>query len=383
MTAKQKRFILLLATVLVFVYGIHAFIPNRLVVLEGEGFASSLPPGITSCSDGKYQLKIFGIMPFKTVHIDIIKNTKLIPSGKTVGIRLNYDGVMVVSLSSFKGMDGKSHSPAGGSGIKKGDIIRQINGGSISTISQLMDAVKACGANPMDVLIDREGSLFTFSVAPVLSKDDNANRIGIWVRESSAGIGTITYIDPESKSFGALGHGITDIDTGKIIPAKSGDVLCSNVDNVKKGSRGLPGELRGSFSSHSVMGTIEKNTENGIFGTLGSTPQDLPEPLSLAPRAQIERGEAYILANVEGEAVKKYSVLIENINKSSMDNKGMIISITDPELIRKTGGIVQGMSGCPIIQNNKIVGAITHVFINNPIKGYATFLDVMLNNAIK
>ncbi len=380
MNKKAKKSLLTLIITASLLCAIQCLIPNRLVLMEGEKYNAGPLFHSDFDANGKCQLKAFGIVPIKTVHIDFIKNTKLIPSGKTVGIKININGVLVVALSPVIGENGIRYSPAKVGGIKKGDVIIKINNTDISTISQLITQIKNNSNNNMTVLINRKGSMKSLTVKPAKSKNDNVYQIGAWVRESSSGIGTITYINPVDNTFGALGHGITDIDTGELIPANNGDILSTSIESVTKGMRGQPGELKGLFAPSSVIGRVEKNTDNGVFGALGKIIQNSPQPLPVASRAQVSTGNAYILSNIEGTTVKRYDVLIESVNKNDLGNKGIIIKITDDELINKTGGIVQGMSGCPIIQNDYIVGAVTHVFINDPIRGYATFLDVMINN---
>ncbi|MCK9479307.1 MAG: SpoIVB peptidase [Firmicutes bacterium] len=381
MFKKTKKWLYIITAVTLVFYGLHYIIPNHIILFEGEKFNAGPILNNISNTEGKQQIRLFGIMPVKTVYIDVIKNTALIPSGKTVGIKININGVMVVSFSSIRGADGKKYLPAQKAGIKKGDVILKVNNFEVSSVPQLVSQLKASGENELTFLVDRDGKQINVEVKPIISKDDNETKIGAWVRESSSGIGTITYINPADGSFGALGHGISDLDTKKLIPAVGGDILNSNIQSVKKGNRGNPGELRGSFSMTSKIGTVKMNTDNGVFGILTAMPQTDFSPLPVAPRSQVVQGAAYILSNIEGETVKKYSINIENVLQTSFDNKGIIIKITDDELIKKTGGIVQGMSGSPIIQNEHIVGAVTHVFINDPVRGYATFMDVMLNGA--
>lgn len=380
MIAKTKKCFCVIAAITLALCCLYYIIPNHIILFEGERFNAGPFLNHASGAEGKQQLRLFGIMPIKTVYIDVIKNATLIPSGKTVGIRVNINGVMIVAFSGVRGANGKKYSPAQNAGLKKGDIILKINNFKISSISQLITGLKANGENEFNFLIERNGRQENIIVKPIISKDDNECKIGAWVRESSSGIGTITYINPIDNTFGALGHGISDVDTKKLIPASSGDILASTIQGVKKGSRGNPGELKGAFSFSSKVGNVEKNTENGVFGTLNIDLKTEPAPMPVAPRTQVTPGEAFIISNIEGEAVRKYKINIESVMQTAFDNKGMIIKITDAELIKKTGGIVQGMSGSPVIQNDCIVGAVTHVFINDPVRGYATFIDVMINN---
>jgi stage IV sporulation protein B len=360
---------------------IYNLVPSRVIIGEGEDFR--LPPLISAAEGAKgTQLKLFGFLPFKTVEVNVLQKTKLIPCGSCVGIKININGAMVIELSSIQGIDGKKYSPASSAGMKKGDIITKIDDKQITKISDLKECIENSGGRELTFEVKRQNGVKYLKIKPILSNDDNMYKIAAWVRDGTSGIGTVTYIDPKDNTFGALGHGITDIDTGKIMPAGEGTILSSSITGINKGKRGSPGELKGVFNASSKMGVVTENNDNGVFGTLWEKPNLQMRPMEVAVRSQIMRGEAYILSNIEGKAVKKYKINIESIMKNSAGNKGMIIKITDEELLEKTGGIVQGMSGCPIIQNNRIIGAITHVFINDPARGYATFIDVMINSNI-
>lgn len=322
------------------------------------------------------ELKLLGIIPIKTVNIREVSEPILIPCGNPFGIKLLTDGVIAVDVSGFETKDGY-RAPAEDAGIKNGDIIKTINGEKVKSNEDIGKIISESGGKLLTVSLVRGEKNMVLRVSPKLCLSDNSYRIGLWVRDSSAGIGTITFYNPENGVFAGLGHPVCDIDTGNILPLSKGEVVDVTVNGVKKGAAGAPGELQGSFSSVSAIGTLELNCEDGLFGIISSfTPCN--EAIPLGMRQEIEVGDAYIYTTINGNKPEKYKIVIEKIDlHDSKDSKNMIIRVTDKELLEKTGGIVQGMSGSPIIQNGKLVGAVTHVFVNNPTKGYAIFADAM------
>lgn len=299
---------------------------------------------------------------------------ELVPLGHTTGIKLQSDGAIVIGLSEDIG-----ENPCAAAGIAPGDVIKSIDGKEIHTNEELKSIVENCGGKTLKIEYARDGKTETADVAPTKnSSGDYA--LGIWIRDSVAGIGTLTYYDPQTKSYGALGHGISDTDTGLLVPVERGALMESTVSEVKEGKAGSPGELRGEYNLTRDFADIKKNTESGIFGTVESAESfEGLKKYPVADKNEIKRGKATILANVEGDEVKEYEIEITSIYFDGEKTKNMLVRATDPELISKTGGIVRGMSGSPIIQNGKIVGAITHVLVNNPQKGYAIFIENMLD----
>ena len=379
MRNRIKLFLAATVAAAVFSFQIYYQIPRKVIVLEGEDY--NYPPMITAApQDGKAQLKLLGLLPLRTVSVNVVDVTELIPCGNSVGIRINVDGVMVVGISDFKGEDGKRTQPAQSAGLRPGDIIRTVNGEKVSKISEFTDKLDKSGGEPLTFLTERGGKQQDVTVTPTWSQDDRAYKIGAWVRDSTSGIGTITFINPKDNSFGALGHGITDVDTGRIIPAGNGDLLSADIVGIKKGEKGSPGELRGMFSDSGKQGNILRNSEIGVYGTVENTSFGEEKPIPIAMRSQIKEGAAFILSNIEGGKVERYNIEIQRVMQNSDSNKSMIIKITDERLLAKTGGIVQGMSGSPIIQDGRLIGAVTHVFINDPTKGYGTFIELMLSN---
>ena len=312
------------------------------------------------------------------------KEKKVIPCGNAIGVKLFTDGILVVGLSEFHSDEGKLEAPAKKSGIKKGDLIKKING---KTVNKLEDFVYECeNNNSVKLDVVRNGKKYVFNVECKKAKNDMKNKIGVWVRDSTAGIGTMTFYDCETKTFGALGHGVADTDTKDIIPIKDGTILGATILSVKKGEKGTPGELEGMFlSSRGDIGKIKKNTSIGIYGTIVNDKKIIKnKPASIGTSDEIKEGKAYILTNICAENVEKYEIEIQKkFLQNGASTKGMIIKITDKKLLSKTGGIVQGMSGSPIIQNDKLIGAVTHVFVNDPTRGYGIFIENMLAEAEK
>ena len=318
-----------------------------------------------------------------TLHKEKRKDIEVYPGGISIGVKINNKGALVVGYSDISTHEGLSESPGKVAGIELGDIIEEVNGGNIETCSDLISKVKTCRNDEMTVKILRGNSEITKKVS--LIKEDNEYKIGLWVRDSTAGIGTLTFYDKDSKTFGALGHPITDGDTNVSFNIKSGTLLRSSVLSIKKGERGNPGEIKGLFiNENESIGNIEKNTNSGIYGD-GSVELINPnfnKAMTVAYRDEIKEGHAQIITTVEDGGAKAYDIeILKLLPQDEPGSKSMIIKIVDPVLLEKTGGIVQGMSGSPIIQNGKIIGAVTHVLINKPDVGYGIYIEWMLQDA--
>lgn len=318
-----------------------------------------------------------------TLHKEKRKDIEVYPGGISIGVKINNKGALVVGYSDISTYDGLSESPGKIAGIELGDIIEEVNGENIETCSDLISKVKSCRNDELTVKILRGNSEITKKVP--LIKEDNEYKIGLWVRDSTAGIGTLTFYDKDSKTFGALGHPITDGDTNVSFNIKSGTLLRSSILSIKKGERGNPGEIKGLFiNENESIGTIEKNTNSGIYGD-GLTELINPnfnKAMTVAYRDEIKEGHAQIITTVEDDGAKAYDIeILKLLPQDEPGSKSMIIKIVDPVLLEKTGGIVQGMSGSPIIQNGKIIGAVTHVLINKPDVGYGIYIEWMLQDA--
>jgi len=307
-----------------------------------------------------------------------INDTKLYVGGMPFGAKITSTGLTVVKFSETQGENASSAYVAG---IRQGDIITKINNTSINTIEDFVKQIDKCGGNPLTINVLRNNKELTFSVTPKYSSDDGKYKTGIWVKDSTSGIGTITFIDPKTNAFGGLGHAICDCTTGKIVPLTRGIVMDVAINGVIKGQSGIAGELKGSFEPKKI-GTLLKNCECGVFGVLAGDTVKSPEPpLSICSKNDVCEGEAYIWCTLDEKGPQKYSVQITNIDPTSSTTKNFRIKVTDERLLLKSGGIVQGMSGSPIIQNGKLVGAVTHVLINDPTTGYGIFIENMLNAA--
>lgn len=335
---------------------------------------------LNTANVGNYQVEVnlFERIPLKNIDVNITAKKYVNPSGAPIGIKLHTDGVLVVGISYVTDENGNTVYPAKTSGIKSGDLIIGINGKKISSIDEMTSQIANTNGT-FTLTLKRDDEILEKSVTAVKSSEDNSYKMGVWVRDSAAGVGTMTFYDPQTNKYASLGHAITDVDTGKILTVSDGKVLSCEIVSVNKGVKGTPGELIGSFTGKNI-GKIESNTPFGVYGNVENSENivccDLVE---VATRFQTNEGDAYILSDIDGNGIKKYSIEITKISKNSSDNKGIVFKVTDKALIAKTGGIVQGMSGSPIIQNNMLVGAVTHVFINEPTKGYGIFAENMID----
>jgi stage IV sporulation protein B len=384
-------------------------IPNKITMFEGQGihFQSSIPvnavvkgnePSVgidtengavalngKKSGESQVVLELAGI-PIKQVNVDVIPEYKVYPGGQSIGVKLNTLGVLVVGHHQVDTVEGKQ-SPGEIAGIQVGDIITKINGETIEQMSDVAPFVQNAGKTgaPLDVVITRDKKTIETKLVPLKDKQDSTFRIGLYIRDSAAGIGTMTFYDPITMKYGALGHVISDMDTKKPIVVQDGQIVRSTVTSIEKGSNGVPGEKLARFSNdRSSIGDITRNSPFGIFGTLHQDIQNgiMDKALPIALSHEVKEGPAKILTVVNEDKVEEFDVeVISSIPQKFPATKGMVIKITDPVLLEKTGGIVQGMSGSPIIQNGKVIGAVTHVFVNDPTSGYGVHIEWMLNEA--
>lgn len=332
--------------------------------------------GMRSFAAGKYKVKVSLLnMPIKDSTLLVGERRYVAISGDIIGLRLFTQGVLVVDIDTIYGPDGYA-SPGEKAGLKKGDIICKINGEDTLSSNDLHKKIKYSGGKSMDVEYIRDGKHYLTVLTPVLSTLDDTYKGGLWVRDSAAGIGTVSFYDVNSGLFAALGHAVCDVDTGDVLPLLNGDVVKADIVGCRKGVSGTAGELCGVFTSES-QGVLIGNSVTGVYGIFDEWDKDA-EVYPVATEDEIEKGAAQMLSTVDSSGKKFYDIEILKINGDSPDNKNMVIQVTDKELISKTGGIVQGMSGSPIIQNGRFVGVVTHVLINNPEKGYAIFAETML-----
>lgn len=322
------------------------------------------------------ELKLFGIIPIKDAKISKADTPLLIPGGTPVGIKMLTDGVMVVKIQDVD--DGEC--PAVKANLCEGDNIISADGEKLTSSSRLSEIIMNSKGNDITLEVMRDGRAFQTILSPVFSENEGCYKGGLWIRDSSAGIGTLTFIDPETGCYGALGHPISDCDTYTTLPLGKGEIADVTITGYEKGERGCPGELFGTFVSSLAAGSIEKNCEQGVFGKM--TYSSRARAIPIAFKSEVKTGSAKILTTINGNKPCEYDIEIEKLTLSTgAKSKNIVIKVTDPELLELAGGIVQGMSGSPIIQDGKLVGAVTHVFVSDPTRGYGIFIENMLDAA--
>ncbi len=333
----------------------------------------------------KATISLLGLLPLREVEIDVRDDLRLYPGGQAVGVALRTQGVLVVGVSDLSG----AYSPARQAGVKAGDLITEVGGTALSSTAQLTELVSACGDAPLPLTIRRGENTLNVTLSPKRDGQTGAYRIGAWVRDSTAGVGTLSFYGEveagQGVRFGALGHAITDTDTQQVLTVGRGDVMLADVVDVRKGQSGFPGELKGSFlRENRVLGSIGRNNQFGIYGALDEPPEHplYPDGLPIGRRDAVHTGPATILSTVGADGMGEYAgVSVEVAGQAAPAQRSMVLRVTDPELLRRTGGIVQGMSGSPIIQDGRIIGAVTHVFVNDPTMGYGLYIEWMLKQS--
>lgn len=326
-------------------------------------------------------LKLFGILPYKNVDIEVIQDKMLIPSGIPIGIYVKTDGVLVVGIGEFENSDGETVSPAKYV-LQKGDYILKINGENVENKKQLIRLVEESEGEDMVLTIKRNNEITDVMIEPDMNKGSEW-KLGIWIRDNAQGIGTMTY-EGTDHTFGALGHGINDVDTSILMNLEEGMLYKTEIVGITRGANGAPGELTGyiEYDSDNVIGEITENTAEGIFGICDETRMEGSgyEPIPIALKQEIALGPAQIICSVSGET-EFYDVEIVEVNLEHENvNRGIVIRVVDEKLLTLTGGIIQGMSGSPIIQNGKLAGAVTHVLVNDSTRGYGIFIEEMLTH---
>lgn len=331
------------------------------------------------------EVKLLGVLPVKSIKVKNMPDLELYPGGTPVGIKISTEGLLVVAFSDIENENGKIVSPAQECGINIGDIILEANGIKVKSSEELIKIINKEKGKTIDLLIMRKNEKIEKKLVPIKCDKDDKYKIGLWLRDSTAGVGTLTFYDKNTKKFAALGHPITDVDTNTLINIGKGNIVQSSIINVRKGVRGNPGELKGIFVDEDMsMGDIIDNTQCGIFG---KTKKDLinpifNKPLKIGLRNEIKEGPAQIITTIDENGPQLYDISIEKLLVQDKPGpKSMIIKVTDKTLLEKTGGIIQGMSGSPIIQNDKIVGAVTHVLINKPDTGYGIYIEWMIQDS--
>ena len=394
-----KKIIIITFLLIIYAYVCNiSLLPSNYIIMQGENLRLYTLLGIRLIEESSYQtlqtsstleqekinkigkvsfrLNLFNLIPLKNIDVNVIPKTTVVPMGDAIGMKLYTAGVLVVGMSEIEGK-----KPYENSGIKEGDRIIQINQNQIDNTDDLMKAVNKSDGNNISIKYVRDEKTITTSIKP-LKNSSNEYKIGLWVRDAAAGVGTLTFYEPSSGMFATLGHGIMDIDTAELIKIANGELVTTNILSINKGTKGNPGEIRGTIEAGHTIGSISKNTKFGVFGTINKTPYlntSNTNEVQVALREEIKTGKAQIICELENGKKEYYDIEIQRIFiNNNKDNKSMLIKVTDKKLLEKTGGIIQGMSGAPIIQNGKFVGAITHVLVNDPSIGYGVFADIML-----
>ena len=394
-----KKIIIITFLLIIYAYVCNiSLLPSNYIIMQGENLRLYTLLGIRLIEESSYQtlqtsctleqekinkigkvsfrLNLFNLIPLKNIDVNVIPKTTVVPMGNAIGMKLYTAGVLVVGMSEIEGK-----KPYENSGIKEGDRIIQINQNQIDNTDDLMKAVNKSDGNNISIKYVRDEKTITTSIKP-LKNSSNEYKIGLWVRDAAAGVGTLTFYEPSSGMFATLGHGIMDIDTAELIKIANGELVTTNILSINKGTKGNPGEIRGTIEAGHTIGSISKNTKFGVFGTINKTPYlntSNTNEVQVALREEIKTGKAQIICELENGKKEYYDIEIQRIFISNnKDNKSMLIKVTDKKLLEKTGGIIQGMSGAPIIQNGKFVGAVTHVLVNDPTIGYGVFADIML-----
>ena len=374
-------------------------LPERLSVAEGQSAALRAPfplklemqaqPADSSLAQNLSEvdaqartstatISLFGLLPLRDVPIDISEDMKLYPGGQAVGVALKTKGVLVVGTSDLTG----AHSPARLAGIKPGDLITAAEGKSIQSTDDLTSLVAAYGAAPMALTVQRGESTLSLTLQAKRDGQSGDYRIGAWVRDSTAGVGTLSFYGEQDMRYGALGHAITDTDTRQILTVGAGELMLADIVDVRKGQSGNPGELKGSFLREKrVIGSISRNNVYGIYGQMTNAPAHpiYPDGLPIGRRDAVHEGPATILCTIDASGMQEYDVeIVEVTRQSAPAQRSMVLRVVDEDLLAVTGGIVQGMSGSPIIQDGRLIGAVTHVFVNDPTMGYGLYIEWML-----
>ena len=413
---KRKIKVILLLFILLFLYIYVAsvtLVPNSIILMQGESLNLATLWGISIKENensnpniGEYNLNktietatkniednslnetgkidlslnLLDKIPLKEISVNVIPKVKVIPLGNAIGLKLYTEGVLIVGMSEIEGK-----RPYEFSGIKEGDRIISIDNKKIETTEDLIETVNTSKGKEVSIKYVRENSEEVTNITPVQTKQDEY-KLGLWVRDAAAGVGTASFYIPSTGMFASLGHGITDIDTGDLITISNGELVSTNIVSIQKGEKGKPGEIKGSIEGSSKIGEVYKNTSFGIFGKVSNknSLKVTESEMEILNRDEIKKGKAQIICELEDGKKEHYDIEIQRIyTANNKDNKSMLIKITDERLLERTGGIIQGMSGSPIIQNGKFVGAVTHVLVNDPTTGYGVFADMMLKQMMQ
>lgn len=390
---KIKIMITIIFLFIIYVYTTNiTLIPNSVVLLDSENFNYKKLFGITTSevqqtANDNYnvsnmEFRLLGNVLLKKTNITRIENIEVVPIGKIIGLKLYTDGVLIVGKSEIEDINNNLIKPYENTDIQEGDTILSIDEEKVESIDSLKKIVNKSNGKDLKITILRNGTIFTSNIKPIQAKNKDY-KLGLWVKDAATGVGTMSFYEPVSQGFAVLGHGITDSDTDTLINIDYGELVTSRVISIQKGKKESPGEIKGTILNQQTIGTVNKNTQFGIYGSLENLTSlniDTSSKIPVASRDEIKVGEAKVLCSVDSDnKAEEYSVEIEKIYlDNDYNNKSMLIRITDEKLIEKTGGIIRGLSGAPIIQNGKFIGAITNVLVSNPEVGYGIFGDLMI-----
>lgn len=399
----KKRYIfIILSLFILFIYITNiSQIKSTNYLLYGEKLRIKKLPGIEiiesqkqvqkvsnnhNYNNSKYDVMFLGNIKLKEISVTTYPKLRVIPTGNLIGLKLYTNGVLVIGTSEIKNINGEIEKPFLSSNIKEGDIILELNKIKIESSKILEDIINKSDGKYIDLKYSRNGEIYYTNIKPV-KVEKGKYKLGLWVRDSASGVGTMTFYEPETKKFVALGHGISDNDTDKLLDVGNGEIVNSKIVNITKGKNGVPGEIRGSILNETTIGNVIKNSNFGVFGILDnkiSTIDKYENGIDVELSENIELGDATILATTETGVVEEYNIEVTSINfENTDDNKNFQVKITDDRLINKTGGIICGMSGCPVIQNNKLIGALTNVLVSDPKIGYGVFADTLVKEMVK
>ena len=392
-----RKISLILALLCVSIFSViftgELILPEKVVFYDGNTktrmlavfYVSESDDDIVSVSTASEEnetadVSILGIIPVKQISSQKSERRYVYTGGDVVGIRLYTQGLLVVGTDEVSTSQGNI-SPGKNCGIKPGDIILSVNNNSVCSVADFSNRIAASEGNNVEISILRENKKHQFALTPVYSETEGKYRCGLWLRDSTAGIGTLTYADPENGMFATLGHAICDSETKSVLPVGEGDILSAEISGITKGEKGITGQIKGNFGNE-IFGSLLENNEFGVYGTFTQNDILYGDLVPVASQTEIKAGNAQILCNVDGNGIESYDIEIEKITYSqTKTSRSMVIEITDDDLIEKTGGIVQGMSGSPVIQDGMLIGAVTHVFLNDPTRGYAIFAETMISES--
>ena len=399
---KSKTILTIIFLLIIYMYVACIYqIPSSILSFEGDKIEFKVLPGIEITESIKtfnlenefnskslLEVSILGNITIREIDITNIEDVRVVPIGKVVGLKLYTNGVLVVGMSEIEDLNNNLIKPYEKTDIKEGDMIFEIDGKEIGDINNLKDVINNSGGKKVEIKLLREGKTIVVSNIIPAKVSDKEYKLGLWVKDAATGVGTLTFYEPESKSFALLGHGITDADTNSLIYIDSGELVTSKVISVEKGIEGKPGEIRGTILKQKTIGEVNKNTNFGVYGKLTDLTSlniNTLKTCEVALRSEIKEEKATILCASDSQnLVKEYEIEIEKVYlDNDYNNKSMLIRITDSELINKTGGIIRGLSGAPIMQNGKFIGAITNVLVSNPEIGYGIFADLMIKEMKK